>query len=91
MDERGVTPPMVEAVLRAGVPEPDISGLPLRTSLYGITVVVDERAGHVVTVFNRRNPPARFSPKRLARRQGQARRRYEHTRDTQQIDVDIFS
>jgi len=82
MRERSLTIPMVEAVLRAGEIEPDLDGFGVRATLCGITVVVDAYHGAIVTVFDRRNPPARISPKRLARKPGQFRRRFERNRTT---------
>jgi hypothetical protein len=76
MDERSITTPMVEAVLRRGVARTDLAGGALRTTLCGVTVVVDMTSGRIVTVLAERNPPARPSPKRRARRRGQMLRRY---------------
>ena len=60
----------------------NMEGFGLRATLCGITVVVSAIHGTVVTVFDRRNPPARISPKRLARKPGQFRRRVERGRTT---------
>lgn len=83
MQQRGIPAPAVEAVLRSGHTSPDATGLMLETILCGITVVTDPRTGNVVTVFTRRNPPARFSPKRLSRLEGQRIRRYLRNRRDQ--------
>lgn len=83
MQQRGIPAPAVEAVLHCGYSAPDASGLVLETVLCGITVVTDPRTGNIVTVFTRRNPPGRVSPKRLARQEGQRMRRYLRNRRDQ--------
>ena len=80
MEQRNVTPPMVEAVLRCGTRQPDLDGNGERATLLGFTVVLDPANSTVVTVFDRRNPSARFSPKRVSRLPGQHKRRIERDR-----------
>ena len=80
MGERGITRPMVEAVLRCGTRQPDLDGTGERATLMGFTVVLDAANSAVITVFDRRNPAARTSPKRLARKAAQIRRRAERDR-----------
>lgn len=83
MEQRGIPVSAVEAVLRCGFTSPDSTGLMLETTLYSITVVTDPRTGNVVTVYAPRNPQARFSPKRLARMEGQRMRSYLRNRRDQ--------
>jgi len=80
MVQRNVTPPMVEAVLRCGTRQPDLDGTGERATLLGFTVVLDAANCTVVTVFDRRNPSARLSPKRVSRLPGQHKRRMERDR-----------
>lgn len=80
MEQRSITRPMVNAVLHCGTRQPDLDGAGERATLLGFTVVLDPTLGTVVTVFDRRNPSARFSPKRVSRLAGQHKRRMERDR-----------
>ncbi|MBI5520240.1 MAG: DUF4258 domain-containing protein [Desulfovibrio sp.] len=80
MEQRDLTRPMVEAVLRHGQSEGITAWEGERRTLCGITVVVDAQHGTVVTAFSHRNPPARRSHKRMSRLAGQHKRKMERDR-----------
>ncbi|MGE4552850.1 MAG: hypothetical protein AB7D57_07040 [Desulfovibrionaceae bacterium] len=78
MEAREVLPPTVAAVLRSGRVEPGTEPGTYHHELCGYQVILSV-AGVVVTVMRPNPTPARYSPKRAARRAGQERRRWERT------------
>lgn len=77
MEERGVTVPMLAAVVFSGKVEPGLEPGTVCLSLCGLRVVASRDTHTVITVLYPRPPKARLNPKRRARMPGQLRRRIE--------------
>ena len=77
MEERGITAPMVDAVLHSAEPENWSYDGKQNLTLCGLTAVVSRETGAVITVFADWSARCECTPKRKAKMRSQRKRERE--------------